>query len=439
MTVVAAVSYGELAASMPWAGGQYVFLREAYGRLCGFLYGWSMLVVIQTATIAAVAIGFAKFAGVLLPVISSSRWILPIGTVGPFRTGVTLGPYTLGLNTQNLVAILSIVLLTWINTRGLRAGARVQNFFTITKVLSLAALIVAGFAHATPTATRLNFSHFWGTGGVTAAGLLAILPVAMVGALFSADAWNTVTFAAAEVRAPERNLPLALIAGAGTVTVLYLLVNLSYLTVLPLAGSPQAGDVLGRGIQFATEDRVATAVVTVVLGRSAALLMAIAIMVSTFGANNGLVLGGSRVFYAMSRDGLFFQGVGRLNGRSVPAAALWVQCAWSALLCLSATYSQLLDFVIFSVLVFYAATIIGVFVLRLRKPTLHRPYMALGYPVLPALYVAAAIFIAVQLLRYKPDYTWPGLLLVLSGVPAYFLWTLWNKIRRETGFTVPKE
>jgi len=428
MTVIGALCYGELAAAMPAAGGQYVYLREAFGPLWGFLYGWTMLLIIQTATIAAVAIAFAKFTGVLIPWFSSATWLWQIGTFGPYRLWFgEMGPYTVGLNTQNLLAILSIIVLTWVNLRGIRTGALVQNVLTLTKTGALVGVIVLGVVFATDTALTANFGHFWepaqpGTGRADWVGLLTMIGVAMVGSLFAADAWNNVTFVAGEVRDPERNLPRSLALGTGLVIAIYLLANLAYLCVLPLRGAPDGATALERGIQFAAEDRVATAVAEVVLGHSGGVLMAIAVMISTFGCNNGLILAGARIYYAMAKDRMFFTSVGALNRHLAPSLALLVQGAWASVLCLSGTYGQLLDFLIFSVLLFYILTIGGIFVLRRTRPGMARPYRTWGYPVLPALYIVMALFIEVQLLRYKPQYTWPGLLLVLLGIPVYWVW-----------------
>ncbi|TLY34866.1 MAG: amino acid permease, partial [Nitrospirae bacterium] len=389
LTVIGALCYGELAAAMPTAGGQYVYLREAFGPLWGFLYGWTMLLVIQTATIAAVAIAFAKFTGVLIPWFSSSAWLWQIGTFGPYRLWFgELGPYTVGLNTQNLLAILSIIVLTWVNLRGIRTGALVQNVLTLTKTSALVGVILLGIAFATDTALTANFGHFWepvqpgtGVGGKDWLGLLTVIGVAMVGSLFAADAWNNVTFVAGEVKDPERTLPRSLALGTGLVIALYLLANLAYLCVLPLRGTPEGATVLDRGIQFAAEDRVATAVAEVAFGHSGGVLMALAVMISTFGCNNGLILAGARIYYAMARDRMFFASVGALNRHRSPAPALLVQGAWASVLCLSGTYGQLLDFLIFSVLLFYILTIGGIFVLRRNRPGMARPYKTWGYPV----------------------------------------------------------
>ena len=435
MTLVGALSYGELAAMMPQAGGQYVYLRESLGPLWGFLYGWTMLLVIQTGTIAAVGIAFAKFTGVMFPRFSASSWIWKLGTLGPYHLWFgELGPYNVGLNTQNLLAIASILFITWINTRGLRLGAMVQNVFTFAKTGALAALVLLGFWFSTQVARTANFTSFWRGAGLGVShpyppdhpawmvSTITLIGVAMVGALFSSDAWNNVTFTAGEVRRPSRDLPLSLALGTLIVTSLYTLANVAYLRVLPLSGDPHGTTALARGIQYATDGRVGTAVAEVVFGPAGAIVMAAAIAISCFGCNNGLILAGARIYYAMSKDGLFFRGVGGVNARRAPGVALWVQCGWASLLCLSGTYSQLLDFLIFAVLIFYILTLSGLFVLRWKRPDAPRPYRAIGYPVLPALYLVMAVFIEVQLLRYKPQYTWPGLIIVLLGMPVYFLW-----------------
>ena len=435
MTTVAALCYGELAAALPLAGGEYIFLRESLGPMWGFLYGWATLLVIQTATIAAVAIAFANFTGVLFPSVSSSAWIGKLGTFGPYKMwSGALGPYNVGLNTLNLLAISSIVFLTWMNTRGLRIGAVVQNIFTFAKIAALAGLTLLGFVFATHAARHSNFSDFWRNANFFGlhqyqagqntvwVSVLTVVALAMVGALFSSSAWTNVTYIASEVRNPRRNLPLALALGTGIVTVLYVLANLAYLNVLPLAGTPDGASALARGLEFAAADRVGTAVAEVIVGSSGAILVAVAVMISTFGCNNGLILAGARVYYAMAKDGLFFKSVGTVNRQNTPSVALWVQCVWACVLCLSGTYAQLLDFLVFAVVMFYILTILGLFLLRFRRPNMERPYRVLGYPVLPALYLLLASLIEVQLLRYKPQYTWPGLILILSGVPVYWLW-----------------
>jgi basic amino acid/polyamine antiporter, APA family len=444
MTIMAALCYAELAAAMPLAGGGYVFLRESLGRMWGFLYGWATLLVIQTATIAAVAIAFANFTGVLFPWFSSSVWILKLGEFGPYTTRFgSLGPYNVGLNTQNLLAISSIIFLTWISTRGLRIGAVVQNIFTTAKIAALAGLTLLGFTCATQAARNANFTDFWrnanlfelhayqGGQQTVWVNTLTLVGLAMVGALFSSSAWTNVTYVAAEVREPKRNLPLALALGTGIVTLLYVLANLAYLKVLPLAGTASAGSILGRGIQFADGDRVGTAVAEAIVGSSGAALVAIAVMISTFGCNNGLILAGARVYYAMAKDGLFFKSVGAVNRHNTPWVALWVQCVWACVLCLSGTYGQLLEFLVFAVVMFYILTVLGLFILRFRRPHMERPYRVFGYPVLPGLYLLIASFIEVQLLRYKPQYTWPGLAIILAGVPVYWLWQRSQTARRR--------
>jgi APA family basic amino acid/polyamine antiporter len=442
MTMIGALSYGELAAAMPKAGGQYVYLRESLGPLWGFLYGWTMLLVIQTATISAVAIAFSKFTGVMFPFFSAQGWIWKFGTFGPWTFWFgALGPYNVGLNTQNLLAIASIVLLTWLNTRGLRVGSIVQNIFTVAKTGTLAALAALGVFFATDAARSGNFSGFWRNAGLHTMhayppvqstwmiGTVSLVAVAMVGSLFSSDAWNNITFTAAEVKNPSRNLPLSLVLGSGLVTGLYLLVNFTYLRVLPLMGDPAGLTPIARGIQYAAQDRVATAVAEVVFGPAGAVVMAVAILISGFGCNNGLILSGARIYYAMAKDGLFFEPVAKVNKHHAPAAALVIQGIWCSVLCLSGTYGQLLDFLIFAVLIFYILTLGGLFVLRVKRPEMPRPYRAFGYPVLPLIYIAMAIFIEVQLLRYKPQYTWPGLIIVILGVPVYWIW----KWRAEAG------
>ena len=433
MTIIGALSYGELAAMMPKAGGQYVYLRESLGPLWGFLYGWTLFLVIQTGTIAAVGVAFGKFLGVFFPSVSQTNWIVHVGSGN------------IGLSTANLAAIVIITLLTFTNTLGVKLGAAVQNVFTSAKVLSLAAVVMVGLVAKNAAAVAANFGtgweNFWagagfstlhpvsigsffGMGGGTAlVGALTVVAVVQVGSLFSADAWNNVTFTAGEIQNPKRNLPLSLALGTGIVLLLYMLCNFVYLSVLPMSGVATATTLTGRGIMFAQQDRVATAVMQTAFGSVGAKLMAAAILISTFGCVNGMLLSGARVYYAMSKDGLFFKGIGRLNPKSnTPVNSLWMQWAWTCVLCLSGRYGDLLDYVIFAVLVFYVLTIVGLFVLRRTQPKTPRPYKAFGYPVLPALYIVMAVWICGVLLRYKPQYTWPGLLLVLLGVPVYWVW-----------------
>jgi basic amino acid/polyamine antiporter, APA family len=428
LTVTAALCYGELACLFPHAGGQYVFLREAYNPLVAFLYGWAAFLVIQCGTIAAVAMGFAKFTGVLFPWISESRvW---------FHWGF------LRFTTVHVVAIASVLFLTWFNTRGIVAGKRLQNVFTSSKFVILAGFIAAGLLAAkNPEAVRLNAGVFWdglkSNGNLLAPlsgfALLAALGTAMVGSLFSADAWNNVTFASDEVIKPKRDVPLSLFLGTLIVCVMYMLVNIVYLQALPLRGGALNGgaSVFERGIQFATDDRVATAAMQGLLGSNAAVFMAVLIMISTFGCNNGIILASARLYYAMAKDGLFFKSVGTLNSRGVPAKGLVVQGIWTSLLCLSGKYGNLLDYVVFTVLLFYILTIVSIFLLRRKHPDLPRPYKAVGYPVIPALYVLIILFIMIVLLAYKPMYTWPGLIIVLLGIPVFFIWKHFN--RRTAG------
>jgi APA family basic amino acid/polyamine antiporter len=435
LTIVGALSYGELAAMMPRAGGQYVYLRESLGPLWGFLYGWTLFLVIQTGTIAAVGVAFGKFLGIFWPAISSKIWILHFWTVPKFTIGpMVLGGMDVGLNTQNLVAILVVVLLSIVNIFGIKTGALIQNVFTAAKVSALLGLVIFGILLGrNAQAIAANFgANFWknaglGTlhdiGGGVLVSTLTVLAVAQVGSLFSADAWNNVTFTAGEVKNPSRNLPLSLALGTGVVIALYIGCNFIYLSALPLMGTVDGTTLIQRGIQYAAEDRVGTATMTQMFGAAGGALMAIAIMISGFGCCNGLILAGARVYYAMAKDGLFFKSVGRLHPTyKTPAVSPMVSMVWTCFLCVSGSYGQLLDYIIFAVLVFYILTIIGLFVLRRTRPDAPRPYRAIGYPILPAIYIVMALFIDIVLLRYKPQYTWPGLCIVLLGIPVYFLW-----------------
>jgi len=440
MTVTGALSYGELAAMMPRAGGQYVYLRESLGPLWGFLYGWTLFLVIQTGTIAAVGVAFGKFLGFFFPSVSSTNWIVHIAKVPPIPVGpMVLGNMDVGLNTQNLVAIIMVAALSVMNVFGVKTGAIVQNVFTIAKVTALFGLVVLGLTIGrNPQAVAANFTDFWRSAGwhaqhalqvgaagpVALVGILTMIAVAQVGSLFSADAWNNVTFTAAEVKNPSRNLPLSLAVGTGVVILLYIACNFVYLTSLPLNGDPHGATVFARGIKYAAEDRVGSAVMQQMFGAAGGAAMAIAIMLSSFGCNNGLILAGARVYYAMAKDRLFFRKVARLHPKyKTPAFSLLAQGIWTCILCLSGSYGQLLDYIVFAVLVFYILTIGGLFVLRRTRPDAERPYKAIGYPVLPAVYIVVAVFIDIVLLRYKPQYTWPGLIIVLIGIPVYFLWS----------------
>ncbi len=431
LTLVAALSYGELAGMMPQAGGQYVYLRECYNPLMGFLYGWTLFLVIQPGSIAAVGVAFAKYVAVLVPAWSEEHVL-----------GRVLG---WPINAAQLVAIASIALLTWVNTRGLRAGKLIQDVFTLTKVAALLGLIGLGlWLGRNHAAISANFTHFWGAsrviaqadGGVIREALTGLplwmaLGAASVGALFACDAWNSSTFTASETVDPRRTVARSLGIGVAAVVVLYLLANLAYVLALPVAGDPRATDAAGRGIQFATDDRVGAAAAGAILGPAAAVVMALCIMISTFGCNNGMILSAARVYYTMARDGLFFRRTGVLNRHAVPGVALVFQGIWSCALCLSGRYGDLLDYVIFAVLIFYSLTVAGIFILRRRRPHDERPFRAPGYPVLPALYVLASLAICVDLLIVKPRYTWPGMVIVLLGIPVYWLW-------RRRGATGPQ-
>jgi APA family basic amino acid/polyamine antiporter len=419
LTIAGALAYAELAAMMPNAGGQYVFLREGLSPSMGFLYGWTLFMVIQSGTIAAVAVAFGKFLGVLVPAISPDVF-LNFGSLS-----MPGGQIQLGLSPQRIVAIAMVAVLTWVNIRGVRLGAAIQSGFTVAKVTALAGLILLGLTiFRRPEVSAANFGTFWGTGDWS----LAVLPVigaAMVGSLFSSDAWNNVTFAAAEVREPRKNLPLALALGTGLVSALYLMANIAYLNVLPFAGDPNGADVLARGIQHATQDRVGTAAMEVMLGSVGATAMAVAILISTFGCNNGLILAGARVYYAMARDRLFFRRAGELHPElRTPVFALVAQAVWTMVLCVSGTYGELLNYVVFAALIFYLLTTVALFRLRRVRPDAPRPVKAVGYPVLPALYIVALVFVlAVLLVDPKQRlYSGLGLLIVLLGVPVYAVW-----------------
>ncbi len=423
ITIIGAISYGELASMMPHVGGQYVYLKEAYHPLLGFLFGWTTFLVIQCGSIAAVAVAFAKFSGVLIPWISERNILIDLGI--------------LKINSTMVVAIASIIFLTWLNTKGIVTGKTVQNFFTSTKVIALFGVILIGFfATKAIGSWEINKEVFWNAGQVGSNGqvipiagfaIVAAVGTALVGSLFSSDAWYNVTYISGEVINPKRNVPLSLLFGTLIVSVLYMFINFVYIRILPLSGSPDGTDVLSRGIQYATDDRVATSAMSVVFGDSAAIIMAVFIMISTFGCNHGLILAGPRVYYAMAKDGLFFRKVGEINKHGVPGFAITVQGIWAVLLCLSGTYSNLLDYVIFAVLIFFTLTISAIFVLRKKRPDIPRPYKAFGYPVIPAIYILTTITIMVILLIYKPAYTFPGLIIVILGIPVYYIWRKRNK------------
>jgi APA family basic amino acid/polyamine antiporter len=425
LTIVGALSYGELATMMPRAGGQYVYLREAFSPLCGFLYGWTLFLVIQTGTIAGVAIGFARYLGVLWPWIGDEHYL-----VAPIHLSQK---YALSLSTTQCVGLLMIAVLTWTNTRGLKYGKVVQNVFTTTKMGALLGLAILGLVLGwNSTAVHANFSSLWavrgaedivpGLSALTAYGVFVAVCVSQTGSLFAADAWNNITFTAGEVKDPRRNVPLSLAFGTLIVIGLYLLTNIAYLVTLPL-----------EGVQHALEDRVATATFDHIFPGAGATIMAVAIVISTFGCDNGLIMAGARAYYAMARDGLFFLSAGRLNDAKVPSWGLVLQGVWAGFLVLPRTYnpatrtygnvySNLLDYVISAALVFYILTIAGVFRLRRTRPDAERPYRAFGYPVVPALYILGAATILVVLLVYRPATTWPGFVIVGLGLPVYFAW-----------------
>ena len=424
LTIAGALSYGELAAMMPRAGGMYIYLREAFSPLWGFLYGWTLYTVIQTGTIAAVAIAFARFSGVLFPWVSEEHYIISPAHIS--------SGYAVSLSTAQLIAIAMIVILTWTNSRGLEYGKIVQNVFTVAKTAALLGLIVLGLTLGwNMDVVRENFSHAWTPHGVspiaagldamTGFGLLVAICVAQTGSLFSADSWHDITFTAGEVKDPRRTLPLSLAIGTSIVIVLYVLANVAYLVVLPLSA-----------IQHAPADRVATAMLQQMFPTLGAALMAAAIMVSTTGTVNALTLAGARTYYAMARDGLFFRRAGELNAARVPAYALLMQGLWAALLVLPRTYnpatqtygnlySNLLDYIISAALIFYVLTISAVFRLRIKRPDAERPYKAFGYPIIPLLYIVGALAILAALFTYRPATTWPGLVIVALGVPVYWL------------------
>jgi len=419
VTVIGALAYAELAAMMPNAGGQYVFLREGLAPSAGFLYGWTLFTVIQSGTIAAVAVAFGRFLGVLIPGLTPDVFL----KLGSFE--MPGGTIQLGLSPQRVVAIVMVAVLTAVNIRGVRLGAAIQSIFTVAKVGALAALILLGLTiFRRPDVAPANFGSFWGTGDWGPA-VLPVLGAAMVGSLFSSDAWNNVTFAAAEVRDPRKNLPLALGLGTGLVSLLYVIANVAYLSVLPFHGNPNGADALARGMQYAAQDRVGTAAMEVMLGPAGAVVMAVAILLSTFGCNNGLILAGARVYYAMARDRLFFHPAGQLHPEfRTPVFGLVAQALWTMVLCVSGTYSELLNYVVFAALVFYLLTAVALFRLRRLRPDVPRPVKAFGYPVLPALYIVAIAFLLVVLLVDPKQrlYSGLGLLIVLLGVPVYGFW-----------------
>jgi APA family basic amino acid/polyamine antiporter len=406
MTLTAALSYGELSGMFPKAGGQYVYLKESYNPLVGFLYGWSFFSVIQTGTIAAVAVGFAKFAGYLIP---SLVW----------EDANCISLWGWKIQHAQLAGVALVILLTWINTRGIQTGKIIQTLFTSTKLIAMFALILAGFWMFNTDVWNANWAEPWNMHNMRPEALdtdytlglaMGAMAAAMVGSIFSSDAWNNVTFIAGEIKDPRKNIGLSLFLGTLIVTLIYVLMNVIYLGTVPL-----------QELAFAKDNRVALSASEAIFKGGGTLIIAILIMVSTFGCNNGLILAGARVYYSMAKDGLFFRHAGELNKNAVPAWALWIQCLMASALCLSGKYGDLLDMVSFVVVIFYILTIAGVFILRKKRPDMERPYRTFGYPLLPAIYIMMGIAFCLLLIIYKPEYTWPGLIISLIGLPIYFL------------------
>jgi APA family basic amino acid/polyamine antiporter len=409
MTLTAAVSYGELSAMFPKAGGQYVYLKEAYNKLIAFLYGWSFFAVIQTGTIAAVGVAFSKFTAYMIPAVSEDNILLTL----------PVGSYNFTISAAQLVSIVTIIILTYINTRGVKGGKIITTTFTLTKLLSLFGLITFGFIMLKGDVWNANWTNAWDMHGLgkdgsitqlTIAGALGAIAASMVGSIFSSDAWNNVTFIAGEMKNPQRNIGLSLFLGTMIVTLIYVSANVMYTAVLPL-----------QEIASAEKDRVAVAASHVIFGNAGTIIIAVMIMISTFGCNNGLILAGARVYHTMAKDGLFFKRTGTLNKNAVPEFGLWIQCLVASILCLSGRYGDLLDMISFVVVIFYVLTIVGIYILRVKRPDAPRPYKAFGYPVLPAIYIIMGLAFCTLLIIYKPQYTWPGLIIVLIGIPIYYI------------------
>lgn len=420
ITVFAALSYGELAGMMPNAGGQYVYIQRAYGRMVSFLYGWTVFTVIQTGVIAAVAVAFAKYTSVFFPELNNE--FLHVGNF-------------LKITYAQLVGMISIILLTYVNSKGVKNGKTIQLIFTSTKLFALFALIVVGIAIGLKGDVLVdNFKNMWDATSVhinpaghiqyyklTGFALAGAMGATIINSLFSSDAWNNVTFIAAEIKDPKKNIPRSLFLGTLIVTIIYILANIAYLSLLPIKGTPDGMDVFSQGIMFANNDRVGAAAASMIFGDPAAYIMAALIMVSTFGCNNGLILAGARLFYAMAKDRLFFKSAEVLNNKQVPSKALWFQCVWACVLCLSGKYGDLLTYATFASLLFYILTIAGIFVLRKKEPDIERPYKAFGYPFVPALYILITFAICIDLLIYDTKNTGLGLLIVLIGIPVYYI------------------
>jgi len=409
VTLIAALSYGELSGMYPKAGGQYVYLREAYNPFIAFLFGWTQFGIIQTGTIAAVAVAFAKFTAYRIPILGEQNILFDGGFIK--------------ISAAQIVAIISIILLTQINSKGVKNGKLIQTTFTLAKILSLFGLIIFGFLiGARQEVWDANWVNAWDasalkqmngqvvTSAITGLAFLGAVAVSMKGSLFSSDAWNNVTFIAAEIKNPYKNIGRALFLGTLIVTIIYVSANLMYLAVLPL-----------HEIAFAANDRVGVAAAEKIFGSNGSIIIAVMIMISTFGCNNGLILSGARIYYTMAEDGLFFKKAGQLNKHSVPAYGLWIQCFWACMLCLTGRYNDLLALVIFGVLIFYVLTILGIFILRKKQPDLPRPYKAFGYPVLPIIYILVATSLAMLLLIFETNYTLPGLGIILLGIPLYYI------------------
>ena len=440
ITVFAALSYGELAGMMPKAGGQYVYIQRAFGKPISFLYGWTVFMVIQTGVIAAVAVTFANYTSVFFPDLNNIVLLFDKNAGFSFlpdmKMALMLKDVQFQITFAQLFAIVMIVLLTFINSRGVNNGKTIQTIFTSAKLLSLFALIVLGIAIGMKSGMlSKNFEHAWDASSTSfdeKKGLWFTVPIAgfallgamgatLINSLFSSDAWNNVTFIAGEIKDPKKNIPRSLFLGTFIVTILYILANVAYLSLLPLHGDPALTDTIGQGIQHATNDRVGTAAANMIFGDSAVAIMAVLIMISTFGCNNGIILSGARLYYAMAKDGLFFKRTGTLNSSAVPSFGLWIQCVWACVLCLSGKYNDLLTYATFASLLFYILTIAGIFILRKKEPDADRPYKAFGYPVIPALYILVVTAICVDLLYYQPVSTGIGLGIVLLGLPVYFL------------------
>lgn len=419
ITVLGALSYGELAGMFPKAGGNYHYLKEAYSPLVGFVYGWTLFLVVQCGTIAAVAVAFAKFSGVLFSPFSEKNILF---SIGEFH-----------ISAAQILGILLIILLTWTNSLGIQYGKWIIRIFSSAKIIALFGIIILGlFFFGSNEIWQQNTADLWRSGStlkdtnelipLSGIVLISALGAALVGSLFSSDAWNNVTFISGEIDNPKRNIPLALLIGTVTVCTIYFFCNIAYLKLLPFYGDPNAQTVAARGIQFAENDRVGVAAAYMIFGAPASLIMAVLIMISTFSCNNGIILASSRLFQAMAVDGLFFAKMKENNKNAVPSFALWVQCFWACVLCLSGEYGRLLDYVVFAVMLFYMLTIFGVFVLRKKRPEAERPYKVWGYPFVPALYVVLAFLFCLNLLIFKTSITLPGLIIVILGIPVYFIW-----------------